>query len=84
MPMKNKNKRALKTAFDDADALKAMREALGLSQERFAELIGMQRQQLSAYENRRHTAGVRHLAELASRAGCRLQILIHPPETPQI
>lgn len=80
--MKKNIKRTLKTAFDDADALKAMRDLTGLSQEKFAELVGMQRQQLSAYENRRHTVGVRHLAELAERAGYRLQILIHPPETP--
>ena len=73
-------RRPLRTEFDDADALKAMRQVLGLSQEKFAELLGMHRQQLSAYENSRHSAAVRHLRDLATRAGCRLEIIIHPPE----
>lgn len=82
--MAEKSKKALarkplRTEFDDADAFRAMRQALGMSQEKFADLLGMHRQQLSAYENGRHTAGVRHLRELAARAGCRLEIVIHPP-----
>lgn len=56
--------------------LKAMRQALGLSQERFAELVGMKRQQLSAYETGLHTPGVDKLATIAKRAGIEVNVTV--------
>ena len=72
----------VKTAFDDAAVLKGMREALGLSQENFANLIGMKRQQLSSYENKHHTPGVQTVADMAAKAGLRVEVTIYPVDTP--
>lgn len=63
-------------ALDSGAILKAMRQALGLSQERFAELVGMKRQQLSAYENGHHSAGVDTLAEIAAKAGIEVTVTV--------
>ena len=49
-------------SFDAASIFKSMRAVLGLSQERFAELVGMKRQQVSAYENGHHSATIDTLA----------------------
>ncbi len=63
-------------ALDGGAVLKAMRGALGLSQERFAELVGMKRQQLSAYENGHHSPGLDTLREVAVKAGLRVEVTI--------
>ena len=63
-------------AFDAAAIFKAMRATLGLSQEKFAELVGMKRQQVSAYENGHHSATIDTLAEVASRAGLTIDVRV--------
>lgn len=64
------------TPLDTADMLRAMRDVLGLSQERFAERVGLQRQQISAYENRRHSPSLSTLAEIAEKAGIHIAVAI--------
>lgn len=66
--------------LDSGAILKAMRQALGLSQERFAELVGMKRQQLSAYENGHHSAGVDTLAEIAKKADLAVDVTVRKRE----
>lgn len=66
----------LTSEFDAPQVLKAMRKAAGLSQERFAELVGVARQQLSAYENGHHSPGLDKLAEMAEKAGLKLVVQI--------
>lgn len=66
----------VRAELDSGAILKAMRQALGLSQERFAELVGMKRQQVSAYENGHHSAGVLTLSEIASRAGIEVEVTV--------
>ncbi len=70
---------SLTTALDTADMLKAMRDVLGLSQDNFAAKVGMKRQQISAYENRHHSASLTTLAEIAVKAGVRIEVTIHAP-----
>ena len=62
--------------LDAGAVLKAMRAALGLSQERFAELVGMKRQQLSAYENGHHSPGLDKLRDVAAKAGLRVEVTV--------
>jgi transcriptional regulator with XRE-family HTH domain len=59
--------------------VKAMREVLGLSQDRFAAKVGLKQQQISAYENRHHAASLTTLAEIATKAGVRLSVTVHAP-----
>ena len=66
----------VKTEFTDVAILKGMRAALGMSQENFAELVGMKRQQLSGYENKHHAAPVQKLTAMAAKAGLRVTVVI--------
>ena len=61
------------TGLDTADMLKAIRDVLGLSQ------VGMKRQQISAYENRHHSPSIKTLADIAAKAGVRIDVTIHAP-----
>ena len=70
---------SLTTGLDTSDMLKAIRDVLGLSQEAFAAKIGMKRQQISAYENRHHSPSVSTLAEIAAKAGVRVEVTVHAP-----
>ena len=71
---------SLKTGPDSAEVMKAMRDVLGLSQDRFAAKVGLKQQQISAYENRNHSASLGTLAEIAAKAGVRLEVTIHAPQ----
>jgi transcriptional regulator with XRE-family HTH domain len=70
---------SLTTGPDSADVMKAMRDVLGLSQDRFAAKVGLKQQQISAYENRTHSASLVTLAEIAAKAGVRLEVTVHVP-----
>ena len=70
---------SLTTRPDTADVMKAMRDLLGLSQDRFAAKVGMKQQQISAYENRHHSVSLVTLAEIADKAGVRLEVTVHAP-----
>lgn len=71
---------SLTTGLDTGAMLKAIRDVLGLSQESFAEKVGMKRQQISAYENGHHSPSVTTLAEIAAKAGVRMEVTIHAPK----
>lgn len=70
---------SLTTGPDSAEVMKAMRDVLGLSQDRFAAKVGLKQQQISAYENRNHSASLVTLAEIAEKAGVRLEVTVHAP-----
>lgn len=73
-------KPALTTTLAPADMLKAMRDLLGLSQEAFAAKVGMKRQQISAYETGQYSPGIDTLADIAAKAGVRVEVVIHAPK----
>ena len=67
---------SLTTGPDTAGVVKAMRDLLGLSQERFAAKVGLKQQQISAYETGLHAINLLTLAEMADKAGVRLDVTV--------
>ena len=67
---------SLSTPLQPSAMLKAMRDLLGLSQENFAQRVGLKRQQISAYERGSTAPNITTLAEIADKAGVDIEVVI--------